>query len=92
MRRLILSQVCEHAERFWFGCGKQIDYRDILLHKIMIFGLNLGLLYDEAHKMRIESVSVIPDQSGAGSVLLNIPTTIKNATKGTYCARFDTIQ
>ncbi len=48
----------------------------------MIVGLYLGLRCNEAHKMRIEKVSVIPGQSGTGSALLNIPTTIKNSTKG----------
>ncbi len=80
-RPLLIAQVCEHVERFWFGSGRQIDNRDVLLHAIIVVGLNLGLRYDEAHKMRIENVSLIPGQSGTGSILLNIPTTIKNSTK-----------
>ncbi len=35
-RPLLIAQVCEHAERFWFGSGRQIDYRDVLLHAIIV--------------------------------------------------------
>ncbi len=51
----------------------------------MVVGLNLILCYDEAHKMRVENVSVFPGQSGTGNILLNIPTTIKNSSKGRGC-------
>ena len=74
--------MCEHAVRFWFGCGQTIDNRDILLHAILILGLNLGLRHDEVKKMKIENVSVIPGLSGTGSILLFIPVSIKNLTKG----------
>ncbi len=59
-RPLRIAQVCEHAERSWFGSGRKIDYRDVLLHAIIVVGLNLGLRYDEADKMRIENVSSNP--------------------------------
>ncbi len=84
-RPLLIAQVCEHAERFWFGYGRLIDYREVVVHAIIVVGLNLGLHHGEAHKMRIENVPVFPGQFGTGSILLNIPTTIKNSTKGRGC-------
>ena len=79
---LPIALVCEHALRYWFGCGQQIDYRDILLHAAMILGLNVGLRYDELRKISIQHVSVIPGISGDGRILLFIPESIKNCTKG----------
>ncbi len=75
-------RVCEHSDKFKFRSGRKIDDRYVLLHAIIVASLNLGLCYDEAYKKHIEKESVIPGQSGTGSILLNISTTIKNPTKG----------
>ncbi len=55
-RPLPIALVCEHALRFWFGCRKSIDNRDILLHAILVPGLNLGLQHHAANKITDESV------------------------------------
>lgn len=81
-RPLPIEMVFEHAERFWFGCGNPIDFRDVLLHAIMIVELNLGFRYDEIHKMRIENVTVVPGMQKTGNILIFIPEYIKNSTKG----------
>ncbi len=81
-RPLSVALVCEHATRYWFGCGKPIDCRDVLLHAIMVVGLNVGLRYDEVCKMKIEDVTVTPGVRGTGSILLNITVNTKNSTTG----------
>lgn len=45
-RPVTATQICEHAEKFWFGCGSNVDARDIQLHAILVLGLNLGLRFD----------------------------------------------
>lgn len=80
-RPLNLGHVCEHATRFWLGNGGEIDQRDVLLHAIMIVGLNLGLRYDEVHKVQISHVTVNPGINGTGSILLSITEALKNSTK-----------
>jgi len=80
-RPLPMGLVCEHASRFWLGCGREIDNRDILLHAILIVGLNLGLRYDEVHKLQISNVTVNPGENGTGSVQLSITESTKNSTR-----------
>ena len=81
-RALPIALVCEHALRFWFCCGNSIDNRDVLIHAVLLLGLNFGLRHDEVNKMKIENVSVMPGMDGTGSILLFIPVSIKNSTKG----------
>jgi len=54
-RPLPISLVAEHADKFWFGCGKSINYKDVLLHTIMLVGFNFDLRYDEVHKLKNRS-------------------------------------
>ena len=41
-RPLQVGHVLEHASRFWLGSGNFSTYQDILLHSIMVIGLNQG--------------------------------------------------
>ena len=81
-RPLTIALICEHALRFWFGSGRGIDNRDILPHAMITIGLNLGLGHDEVNKMKVENVFGIPGISGTGSILLFVPVSVKNSTKG----------
>lgn len=81
-RPLPMSLVCEHAIRYWFGCGQAIDYRDVILHAIILLGLNAGLRYDEVAKLRASHVTVNSGDIGTGSIILTITEAIKNSTVG----------
>ena len=52
---LQVGNIVEHAKQFWLGSGKLVDYRDVLLHAILVVGLNQGLRYDEIRKLSIGS-------------------------------------
>ncbi len=41
-RPLSVSHVCEHSKKFWFGKEGLVDYRDVILHAVLVVGLNLG--------------------------------------------------
>lgn len=70
-RPITAEIVCDHAESFWYkGC----DF-DILLHAILVVGLNLGLRYDEISKLKIEHVSVV-----SGNITMTLLESIKNST------------
>ena len=59
---LEISQVIEHAKLFWFKDHDRfdsIDYRDVSLHCALVIGLNIGLRFDEIHKLDIGYVSII---------------------------------
>lgn len=78
-RPLTASIVCSLAEYYWF-LGKYVnsnqpDPRDIMLHAILVTGLNIGLRFDETQKLNIENVSV-----DGGAIQLCILCTIKNST------------
>lgn len=81
-RPLPISLVAEHANVFWFGCGKDINYKDVLLHTIMLVGLNCGLRYDEVHKLKISHVTINSGELDTGSIILTITERIKNSTVG----------
>ena len=81
-RALPIALVCEDALHFWFGCGKPMYNRDVLINVLALLGFNWGLRHDEVNKMKIENVSVIPGIDGTGSIILFIPVSIKNSTKG----------
>lgn len=53
--------VCDHAELYWYGEILHPDARDIQLHAILVFGLNLGLRFDEISKIRVDHVSSTSD-------------------------------
>lgn len=80
-RPLSLDLVCEHAVRFWFGGKNFSDLRDVILHTVLLTGLNLGLRYDEIAKMKMENVSVHPGIDGTGSIKILITERTKNSTK-----------
>lgn len=77
---LSMAHVCEHAERFWFTDSK-VDYRDALLHAIMLVGLNLGMRYDEIQKVEIGHVTVNPGVTDTGSIRFTIMCKIKNSVE-----------
>lgn len=76
------SIVCEHSRKFWYG-GTDLESTngplamDVLLHAVLLVGMNLGLRYDEMSKLRSELVSVT-----VNSVTLTIRTTVKNCKTG----------
>lgn len=74
-RPITAHMVCDHAERFWYGCGRALDVRDIMLHSIFVLGLNLGLRFDEINKLKVEHVSVTSD-----GVIITMTEAIKNST------------
>lgn len=75
-RPLTASQVCAHAESFWYGRkgfkGK-IDKRDVELHGMMLLGLNKGMRFDKISKLMVSQVT--PNN---GEVSVNITQSIKN--------------
>ena len=52
------------------------------MHAVVLLGVNLGLRHFEVNKMKIENVSVIPAIDGTCSILVFIPVSIKNSTRG----------
>lgn len=82
-RPLTMAQVCEHAEKYWFNDDKdteRVDYRDVILHAVLLIGLNLGMRFDEVQKVEIGHVTVHPGIVGTGSIILTINVKIKNST------------
>lgn len=78
---LTASQICHHAELFWFGSDITrstlgIDPRDIELLAVLVLGISLGLRSDEVAKLDVEQVSV-----DGRKVTLNITESIKNSTR-----------
>ena len=69
------NHVCDMAERFWYGRGKPVLVEDVLLHAILVTGLNMGMRYDEITKLRVENVSV-----GSGGCTMTLNQSIKNST------------
>ncbi len=39
-------------KKFWFGKQRHVDYRDVMLHAVLVVGLNLGLRFDEVNKLK----------------------------------------
>lgn len=84
-RPLTASQICHHAEKYWYGnrISNLIDARDILLHAILVLSINMGVRFDEIVKMNVTQVSV-----DCGDITLNITESIKNSTvQRTYKVR-----
>lgn len=81
-RPITSEQVCNHAEKFWFGADsleenrKQPDSRDILLHAILCLGLNVGLRFDEVSKLSMEHLTI-----DSGQITFTIVQSIKNSTE-----------
>lgn len=75
-RPITAEQVCLHAEQFWFGSDKNVDKRDVLLHAVLVLGLNMGMRYDEIFKLTAGHLSVI-----GGNVALTLAVAIKNSTE-----------
>ena len=74
-RPITASHVCDLAESFWYGKNAPVHLEDVLLHAVLVVGLNLGLRYDEITKLRIESKSVY-----SGGCTMTINESIKNST------------
>ncbi len=39
-------------KKFWFGKEGHVDYRDVMIHAVLVVGLNLGLRFDEVNKLK----------------------------------------
>lgn len=65
--------VSDFAKEFWLK-GSVVD---VLLHAILVTGLNLGMRYDEIHKLTTDHVCIT-----SNSIELYIETRIKNSTRG----------
>lgn len=74
-RPITSEHVCDIAERFWYGRGSPVLIEDVLLHAILVVGLNLGLRYDEITKIRVENVSIY-----SGGCTMTMNQSIKNST------------
>ena len=74
-RPITAANICDLAEKFWYGRGKVTAAPDVLLHAILVVGLNLGLRYDEIKKLKVQNVSV-----GSGGCTLTLLESIKNST------------
>lgn len=58
-----------------------MDYRDVLIHSIMLLGINADLRYDEVRKIKISHVTVVTGQFGTVSDTMTITEDIKTSTK-----------
>ena len=70
-----ISQVANHASRFWHGSDGKVDPRDEAIHAIWLLGLNLGLRFDEVSKLRLENVTVDDN-----NITISLLVSIKNST------------
>lgn len=71
---ITVSLIADHAAQFWIGANDSDDIRDVLLHSILLVGINLGLRYDEVMKLRVEHLSTNSD-----GVTFTLNESIKNS-------------
>lgn len=86
-RPITAAQVCEHASRFWCGSKtfreKGLNCIDVLLHAVLVIGLNMGMRFDEIGKLEVCNVSLV-----AVYLTLALNEAIKYSTeKRTYTGR-----
>ena len=74
-RPITVANICDLAEKYWYGTEQATAAADVLLHAILVVGLNLGLRYEEIKKLKVLNVSV-----GSGGCTLTLLESIKNST------------
>jgi len=78
-RPMTAAIITMHARLYWYDGEvsryRGLDVRDVLIHAAIVVGMNIGLRYDEVTKLKVESLSVLPDE-----IRMTIVESIKNST------------
>ncbi len=74
-----MSHVCDHSKKFWFGKKGHVDYCDVMLHAVLVVGLNIGLRFDEVNNLKIGHVTVHPSVTWTGRMEMSLTEDIRNS-------------